>query len=337
MKRLVIVLTGVVVLLAGCGFNPADLPIPGTYVSGDKYSIKIELSSALNLPDKAKVIAEGVDVGVMDHVDLVGNRAVATVDVKSDVQLPVSTRAELRQSTILGEIYISLLPPKDTGGPYLADGGVIPIAQTAPADNVEDLLRGMSSLITGGRVTELQDMVTQFNAAFPSSGDDFNRIYAAGRDALHDLSANTDDLDRILNSAASITTTMEANRAGVDVALTAGPGRAAGLSTILFGVVDLIFKLGYLTPHISDLLVPIAGDIHDVIKIISPALLTIASADSTVPMNIDRVNKLLRDKLIPFFSAPPNIRVQKVGNGAADASAQADQMILVLRSIGMVR
>ncbi|WP_280433140.1 MlaD family protein, partial [Nocardia brasiliensis] len=56
-------------------------------------------------PDRAKVISEGVVVGMLDRIELTGDTAVATVDLKSDVRLPKTATAELRQSTILGDIH----------------------------------------------------------------------------------------------------------------------------------------------------------------------------------------------------------------------------------------
>ena len=110
--RLAAVATVVAMVASGCSMNAAELPVPGSYVSGDSYAVDIEFSSVLNLPDKAKVVVDGVDAGVLDRVALKDTSAVATVDLSTDVHLPVETRAELRQSTILGEIYISLLPPE---------------------------------------------------------------------------------------------------------------------------------------------------------------------------------------------------------------------------------
>ncbi|MBJ8344784.1 MlaD family protein [Antrihabitans sp. YC2-6] len=330
MKKVLPVIFGIALFaVSGCGFDPADLPIPGTYVEGAKYTVSVEFSSALNLPDKAKVVAEGVEVGIVDRVELVGESAVAKVDLKGEVQLPVSTRAELRQATILGEIYISLLPPADSTGPYLVDGDTIPRSQTAPADNIEDLLRGLSSMVSGGRVAQLQDVVNQFNAAFPATDEDFRRIFVAGQAALHDLTVNTDDIDRILGAAAAVSTDLAANNERVDEILQYGPARAEGLSGVLFGVVELIFRLRDLARPLGDILVPIAGDVHDIIAVIAPALVTIGNADTSVPMNVDTVDRLLRDKIVPFLSAAPNVRI--------DAGAQADQLIHVLRSIGLVR
>lgn len=339
MTRFVVILLGLLVMLTGCGFKPAELPLPGTYVEGESYSIAIEFSSVLNLPAKANVVLSGVEVGILDNVSLTGRSAVATVDIESDVRLPVDTTAELRQNTVLGEIFVSLQLPEKPDGRFLGDGDVIPLEQTRPPDNVEDMLRGLSNVLVGGRVADLAQTVAEINGAFPESSE-FERIYGAGQRALDDLAGNTDDIDGILRSAAVISNDLAAKKGGVDRMLVSGPGRAAGLSDVLFGVVDLILALGmHLTPHAGDLLVPVEGDIMDVLRVGEPALREVAQSDITVTMNVEQVNQLLRAKLIPFFNAPPNVRVQEVTpkGAAADPVALADDLIRILRSIGIVR
>ena len=60
-----------VAVLAGCSVEAVELPVPGSYVSGESYSIDIEFASVLNLPSKAKVVVGGVDAGILDTVELV--------------------------------------------------------------------------------------------------------------------------------------------------------------------------------------------------------------------------------------------------------------------------
>lgn len=338
-RRLLPLLAVVALVTAGCGLRATDIPIPGTYLAGPTYTIRIEFGSALNLPDRAKVIAEGVDVGMLDRVELVGDTAVATVDLKDGVRLPKTTQAELRQSTILGDIHIALQAPPNAGPPFLVDGDVISREQTVPAANVEDILRALSNIVTGGRFAELQELVNSVNAAFPTDPAELDRIVAGGRNALHDMATRSDDIDSILAAAASVTTTLEANKSGVDRTLTLGPSRAEGLSDVLFGLVQLIIDGGQLAVYVGDLALPFEGDLRDIVRTLTPAALTVAYSDITVPMNVDRMNRLLREKLIPFFSAPPNIRIQRVTPEAvaADATVQSDQLIQVLRSIGLVR
>ena len=342
-------LTGLccVALLSACSIDPADLPIPGSYVAGDMYSLRIEFASVLNLPEKAKVIVEGVDAGVLDTVELVGSTAVATVDLSADVQLPTDTVAELRQSSILGEIYISLQPPADSsgagsnsasgsGGPYLRDGDVIPVERTVPADNVEDVLRGLSNLVTGGHYVQLQEAVNNVNAAIPPDQAEVDKINLAARAALTDIGDNTGEIDRILGAAESISNTVVTQRDGVERVLELGPRRSGGLSEVLFSVVHMIFSLGYMSQHVGDVLSGPYPELKDAVDIIAPALITIANADSSVPMNVDKANTLLRERLIPYFQSTPNIAVRSV-SADGGPSARADDMIGILRGIGIVR
>ncbi|MFF2549722.1 MlaD family protein [Nocardia sp. NPDC058058] len=328
--RVVPALTAVTLLLSGCGVRATDIPIPGTYPSGDTYTVRIEFGSVLNLPDRAKVIADGVEIGMLDHIDLIGNTAIATVKVHADAKLPKTTTAELRQSTILGDIHIALEAPKNAPAVFLRDGDVIPVSQTVPATNVEDILRALSNIITGGRWADIEQLVTDVNAAFPSDPAELDRINNAGRAALSDMASHSADLDRILVSAQQITGKLESGRDAVDRILTYGPERAAGLSAVLFNVVKLIISGGQLAGNVSTLLLPHVGDIRSIVQILAPAAVTVGYADITLSQNLDAFHNLLRDKLIPFLESP-DVRVDRVS-----ADVQADQLITTMRGMGLV-
>ncbi|UGT44543.1 MlaD family protein [Nocardia yamanashiensis] len=328
--RLLPALTAVTLLVSGCGVKATDIPIPGTYPSGETFSVRIEFGSVLNLPDRAKVIADGVEVGMLDHIDLIGSTAVATVQIKSDAKLPKTTMAELRQSTILGDIHIALEAPKNADTGFLRNGDVIPVSQTVAATNVEDILRALSNIITGGRWGDMQQLISDVNAAFPADPAELDRINRAGRAALADMAGHTAELDSILASAQQISAKLEAGRGSVDTILTYGPARAAGLSDVLLNVVKLIISGGGLAGNAGELLLPHVGDFHSIVRVLAPTALTIAYSDITLRENTDAFYTLLREKLIPFLNAP-DVRVRGVA-----ADVQADQLVTTLRSIGMV-
>ncbi|QLY27683.1 MlaD family protein [Nocardia huaxiensis] len=330
LAKLIPTIGAVALLASGCGLKATDIPIPGTYISGDTYTVRIEFGSVLNLPDKAKVIADGVEIGMLERIDLYGNTAVATVQLRQDAKLPKTTTAELRQSTILGDIHIALEAPKKSETGFLVDGDVIPVSQTVPATNVEDILRALSNIITGGRWADVQQLVVDINSAFPADPAELDRINAAGRAALSDMASHSDELNAILASAQQITGKLESGRAAMDTILTVGPDRAAGLSDVLFNVVKLIISGGGLARNAADLLVPHVGDFQTIVSVLAPTAVTVGYADITLAENLETFRTLLREKLIPFLTAP-DVRVQRVS-----ADIQADQLITTLRSIGMV-
>ncbi|MGB7363509.1 MAG: MlaD family protein [Rhodococcus sp. (in: high G+C Gram-positive bacteria)] len=328
--------------VSGCGLSIANLPVPGSYVPGDAYTVDIEFSSVLNLPAQAKVVLDGVDVGVLDEVDLVGSTAVAKVDIDGAVELPAMTRAELRQGTILGEIYVSLQPPAAdaSGGGRLQDGDTIPLERTAPADNVEDVLRGLSEVVSGGHIVDFQRAVNNFNAAVPPDPATVDLINQKAREGLNDLATNSVELDRIIGAADTVFQSF-ADRTGViDTILTDGPERTAGLADSLLVVVSALIDLGYMSRSIGGVINPYAGDLRSVIATIQPLVRATVTADLTAPMLASKMDALLREKLVPFFSSTPNVRITSVSGDPGpegDPVDRADEMIGVLRSIGLVR
>ena len=68
--RVVAVLSVVALVAAGCAFDPAEMQVPGTTVSGDTYPIDIQFGNVLNLPPGAKVLADGVEVGNLTGLEV---------------------------------------------------------------------------------------------------------------------------------------------------------------------------------------------------------------------------------------------------------------------------
>ncbi|MGU3436582.1 MlaD family protein [Actinomycetes bacterium M1A6_2h] len=328
--------------VSGCGASIADLPVPGSYVSGSTYDVDIQFSSVLNLPAKAKVVLDGVDVGLLDSVTLNGSSAIARVSIQDAVSLPATTRAELRQGTLLGEIYIALERPTDGGGQgsSLRDGDVIPLDRTKPADNVEDVLRGLSEVVAGGHVADFQRSIDRFNRAIPQDPATVDLINNKARQALTDLATHSDELDRILNSAQTVTRSFADKTDTLDTVLTSGPERVGGLADALLVVVSALIDLGYMSRGIGDLVNPIAGDLKSVLATLKPTILTVANADLSIPVLASQMDDLLREKLVPFFASTPNVRIASVSGESSPGAApvdRANEMITVLRSIGIVR
>ncbi|MCV7199404.1 MlaD family protein [Mycobacterium angelicum] len=333
-RRLIAALLGaaVVSLTAGCSLDPTRLPVPGSYVPGDKYTIKVEFSSVLNLPARAKVDFGGVRVGVLDRVQLVGSTAVAYVDVAKSVLLPQNTRAELRQATVLGDIYIALLPPDNPAPAALRDGDTIPLRNTVPADNVEDILRGVSNLVSGGALNTLQETVINFNKAFPKDPVEQDRIRTKLAGVLRDLAANQAGIDEILSNTETLSRGVLDNTGVVDRLLTEGPGKLEAMAGVLPDIIQLLVDLQDLGRSGAQLLVPNTPDFIQMLSYITPLVGSVATADTTVPVIADKLVGLVRDKLIPFFgNGGPKFSVSEV-----HPADKADQAVSAMRTMGML-
>lgn len=318
-------------LVSGCSLDPTRLPVPGAYVPIDKYTVKIEFSSVLNLPARAKVDLGGVQVGVLDRVQLVGSTAVAYVDVNNSVKLPQNTRAELRQATVLGDIYIALLPAESPAPTHLHDGDTIPLRNTVPADNVEDILRSVSTLVSGGSLNTLEESVANFNKAFSNDPAELDRMRQKLAGMLRDLAANQEKVDEILTSTERVSNGLLADTGAFDRLINEGPVRLRAMSAVLPGIVQLLVCAQDLGRYGGELFVPNTPDFLQMLSYITPTVRTIAAADTSLPAMADKMVALIRDKLIPFYgNGGPRLSV------SVSPGAQADEAIGAMRTMGML-
>lgn len=322
-------------LPTACGFNPASVPIPGATVSGPTYEIHIEFANALNLPAQAKVVANGAKIGSLSSIRVIDpsesgpGRIDAVVEISRDVKLPTSTTAQLRQNTILGDIFIGLTTPAGDSGTTLSPGGTIPIEQTKPALQVEDLLSGLSTFVGGGAPHQIQEIINQTNAVLPAEKADTARIADRLGTNIEDVAANLDvvdrfldaferDLDAVLENPRELAALLS-ERGAQDI-----PADVQALVNTL-GIVGSLGGIGHSLDWLSDLLK--ASDAAA--KAFMPLLLAGNPLDLTAPSNLNRLVELLRNKIIPFVERGPKVNIT--------ADEQIDGIVHALRMIGLVR
>ncbi|MFL6022225.1 MAG: MCE family protein [Marmoricola sp.] len=176
-------LTHVVAVLAlalavsSCKFDGAyDLPLPGgkAVSNGDAITVTAEFTDALNVVPRTAVMVDDVPVGQVDQVDREGWHAKVTLKIRKNLDLPANTVAEIRQTSLLGEKYVALLPPgKGTAAQgRLADGDNIPLARTGRNPEVEEVLGALSFVLSGGGVQQLRTISIEINKMLNGRTDD---------------------------------------------------------------------------------------------------------------------------------------------------------------------
>ncbi|MCU1693277.1 MAG: hypothetical protein JWM64_2368 [Frankiales bacterium] len=158
------------VVLTGCKFEgAASFPLPGGEATGsDAYSVVVEFPDVLDLVKQSSVKVNDVAVGSVSDIELGGDgyTALVTVRVKPDVKLPANAHASLRQTSLLGEKFVSLDRPTDEAATgTLHDGDVIPLARTARSTEIEEVLGALSLVLNGGSLEQLQTINRELVAA----------------------------------------------------------------------------------------------------------------------------------------------------------------------------
>lgn len=192
-----------VITVSGCAsLNVTALPQPGPSYS-DGHDVVMQFQSVLNLPERAKVVLDGVTVGVVTKVALAGRDVDVTARIARDVVIPSDIHAVLQQATVLGDIYVALERPPG-GGPLaapLAPGATIPIAQTTSPPQLEDTIASLANFVSSGSIQRAQNTIIRLNRVVPSS-QEVRQLTTRVESDLSTLSANLDQDDAVLTGVA---------------------------------------------------------------------------------------------------------------------------------------
>ncbi|GGR41027.1 phospholipid/cholesterol/gamma-HCH transport system substrate-binding protein [Nocardioides luteus] len=165
--RVFLAMLGLMALGSGCGVQAYDLPLPGKEVgSGDGYVVTAKFNDVVDVVPRTKVMANDVPVGQVDAVEREGWHAKVTMTIRKDIELPADALANVRQTSLLGEKYISLVPPQGStvaSAGKLGDGAVIGLDRTNRNPEVEEVLGALSFLLAGGGVGQLKTISDELN------------------------------------------------------------------------------------------------------------------------------------------------------------------------------
>ncbi|RNL64811.1 MCE family protein [Nocardioides marmoriginsengisoli] len=207
MKRrpglLAIALLVIAFVVSSCKFDGAyDLPLPGGKAvdPDDAITVTAEFTDALNVVPRTAVMVDDVPVGQVSEIERVGWHAKVTLQIRKDLDLPANTFADIRQTSLLGEKYVALLPPEDGAQGRLSEGDTIPLDRTGRNPEVEEVLGALSFVLSGGGVQQLRTISIEINKMLDGRTDQ-------ARGALTNITKLVSTLD---DQKASIVTALEA-------------------------------------------------------------------------------------------------------------------------------
>jgi phospholipid/cholesterol/gamma-HCH transport system substrate-binding protein len=166
------------VLLSGCDFDVYALPLPGgTDVGDNPIHVTVQFQDVLDLVPKSTVKVNDVSVGQVKKISLDGYTASVELELRNDTKLPDNAIAEIRQTSLLGEKFVSLSAP-ETGASAnpLKDGDVIPLERTGRNPEVEEVLGALSLILNGGGVAQMKTIAQELNKAVTGREDDVRSV-----------------------------------------------------------------------------------------------------------------------------------------------------------------
>jgi phospholipid/cholesterol/gamma-HCH transport system substrate-binding protein len=276
------------VALSGCQ-GVLDLPLPGGAAQGgDAYRVTVEFRDVLDLVPQSAVKVNDITVGAVDKITLDGWHAQVRLRLRNSVKLPDNAVAELRQTSLLGEKFVSLSPPAGLAPQgRLGDGDTIPLSRSGRNPEVEEVLGALSLVLNGGGVAQLKTITVELSKAMAGRESDIKGAIHQLDTFIGGLDQQKADIVRALDGLDHLSATLAAQKDDLATAIdNLGPGlkvladQRKALTKMLTALSDL-GKVGTRVIRAS------RADTVANLKALQPTLTKLADAGANLPKALE--------------------------------------------------
>lgn len=219
--KAVVLLFVTTLTLSACDFDVYNLPLPGgPDVGSDPMTVRVHFVDVLDLVPKSTVKVNDVTVGQVTEVSLDGYSAVVELEMRGDVELPDNAVAEIRQTSLLGEKFVSLAAPTEAPSDNrLQSGDEIPLERTGRNPEVEEVLGALSLLLNGGGVAQLKTITQELNLALEGREGTARSVLRQVRDFMQQLDDNKGDIVNAIEKLNRLALSIREEQPTIDAAL----------------------------------------------------------------------------------------------------------------------
>lgn len=229
------------------------------------YAISADLTDAAGLQPGNEVRIAGVRVGRVTRVALTNDAARVTMEIASDIRIPVETTLEVKLKTLLGQKFIDLRfptafleaasagSPDDATAGFLANGDVIPLGSTKVPFEVYQAAREGTDVLEGIDKPALRKMLGVLAGSIDVSKEEIRDALVALDDAGRVLSTKSSGISNLLKNLDDLGGALARSDKDIEGVLTGGAGvlevladRRAATSSLLAAADDLGRTLGLL-------------------------------------------------------------------------------------------
>jgi phospholipid/cholesterol/gamma-HCH transport system substrate-binding protein len=286
--RLVVLVCAGALALTGCDFSVYSLPLPGGVDLGDHpYSVRVDFHDVLDLVPKSAVKVDDVTVGRVEKIALDGYTAQVTVLLRGDVKLPDNAVANIRQTSLLGEKFVSLSPPP-TGASAnrLGNGDEIPLARTGRNPEVEEVLGALSLLLNGGGVAQLKTISTELNKALGGREGDVRSVLDQLNVFMTQIDQHKDEIVQAISSLNRLAISLDKQKGTLDLALAKLPGAIASINRQRDDLVKMLKALSRLSSVATSVIRASKASTIDSLNALAPTLTKLAEAGDALPKSL---------------------------------------------------
>lgn len=247
-----------------------DLP---QVLGAGHYTVTARFADISGLYPRAIVTYRGADIGSVRSVRLTPGGTEVDLSLRAASKIPRDVVASIHSTSAIGEQYVDLVPRAD-GGPYLADGSVITVADTREMPQIGPVLTSLNRTLASVPNDRLTRVLDQSNTGLGGAGPDIGQLLGDANAIAEDANAYVDQTTSLIEGASPFLQTQTDLAAEERAAL-------ASLSTTTR-------QLQASDPDLRRLLATVpaaAGTVDDLVRGITPTLPTLL-ANLTAPAEV---------------------------------------------------
>ncbi len=276
-------------------FRAEDLPLIG---GGDTYYAAFSEAGGLKANDEVRVA--GVRVGKVKTVDLDGDHVKVEFLVERGVDFGDGTRADIRVKTLLGAMYLSLVPQ---GPGQLAEGTEIPRSRTTSPYDVVDAFAGLADRSERIDTDQLATSLTTLAELTENTPEEFRAALRGVSDLSANIAARDEQLNTLLGNLRKVSGVLGDRRQDLVELMKDGDVLFRALVARRQAVSDLLDAT-------SQLSVQLTGLVRDTREDLGPALEHLDSVVDVLNKNQENLDNSLR-LMAPFY----RVFASTLGNG----------------------
>lgn len=168
-------------------------------------------SNASGLKEGEFVRAGGVEVGKVSAINLTddGRRVLVTMDVDTSLPIYQSTTATVRYLDLIGNRYVNLERGTGEGAnQVLPPGGLIPLARTQPALDLDALIGGFKPLFKALEPEKVNNIATSLLTVFQGQGGTISDILDQTAQLTSTLADRDEAIGEVVTNLNSTLTTV---------------------------------------------------------------------------------------------------------------------------------
>jgi phospholipid/cholesterol/gamma-HCH transport system substrate-binding protein len=187
----------------------------GRLFGASGYVVSAQLADSGGIFVNAEVTYRGVSVGRVTALHLDAQGVAVDLDIDSGApKIPADTRAVVADRSAVGEQYVDLQPSHE-GGPYLADGAVIPLDRTAIPVSPDTVLSDLDTFVSSVDPQDLRTVVNETYDAFAGRGPDLQQLLDSAGALTTTATQNLPQTTRLLADGKTVLATQQRQAANI--------------------------------------------------------------------------------------------------------------------------